>query len=258
MGRKVKLRLVEDSPMLYFYPIPSWKHRLFYGLLGLSFPILHVDEWYFSVPEKMQRTNQAPAYTLKPLNRQDMTFVALVNRVFAYVPDLKVSSANVFIMEESFYTDGLIADNADYLLYKKIKDHFPGVSFTVKLHPRSKVNRFAQAFDCADKTTIPWEVFLLNEDFDDRIFISVSCTSMISPKLLFGKEFRSMMLYKICGDSVRQKNGNPYYTAQWQEKLEEVAGLYSQSDRISVPRTEEEMFAQLERWTAACEKQDRT
>ena len=254
LGRKVKLHFVEDSPMLYCYPTPSRKHRLIYGLLGLSFPIFHVDEWYFSAPEKMQRTNRAPAYALKPLDRQDKKFVELVNRVFAYAPDPKVSGADIFIMEECFYTDGLLVDNADYRLYRKIKDHFPEVSFTVKLHPRSKVNRFAQTFACADKTTIPWEVFLLNEDFDDRIFISISCTSMISPKLLFGKEFRSMMLYKICGDNVRQKNGAPYYTAQWQEKLEEVAGLYSQSDRISVPRTEEEMFAQLRRWTAACEK----
>lgn len=257
LGRKVKIRYVEDSPMLYCYPTPSRKHRLFYGLFGLSFPIFHVDEWYFSIPEKMPRTNRAPAYALKPLDRQDKEFVALVNQVFAYAPDPKVSEADVFIMEECFYTDGLLVDNADYRLYKRIKERFPKVAFTVKLHPRTKVNRFAQTFTCAEETTIPWEVFLLNEDFDDRIFMSLSCTSMISPKLLFGKEFRSMMLYKICGDSVKLKNGEPYYTVQWQKQLEEVAGLYSQSDRICVPRTEEEMFIQLDRWTAACGEQER-
>lgn len=254
LGRKVKIRFVEDAPMLYSYLVPSWKHRLFYGLLGLSFPIFHVDEWYFSIPEKMYRTNQAPAYALKPLDKQDKKFVALVNQVFAYTPDPNVTDADVFIMEECFYTDGLLTDNADYRLYERLKERFPQVSFAVKLHPRTKVNRFVQTFACIERTTIPWEVFLLNEDFDDRIFISISCTTMLSPKLLFGKEFRSMMLYKVCGDSVRRENGEPYYNAQWLEQLEEVVGLYSQSDRICVPRTEEEMFVQMERWSTACRK----
>lgn len=249
MGKRVEVRYVEDAPMLYSYLVPSRKKVGFYELLGLKFPIFDVNKWYFSAPDKMEKTNQAPAFALPPMDKSDVEFVKLVNSIFSYVPDEAVRNADVFIMEESFFNDGLMHENADYLCYKKLQSEFCSLDFAVKLHPRTKENRFKGQFACLSKSDIPWEVYLLNENFDDKIFISMSCTTMISPKLLFGKEYHCMMLYNLLGDYVQYENHKPYYDERWLRMLEELQKLYSDQTRISVPKSWDEVLSTIKTWS---------
>lgn len=248
LKKKTEVWFVEDAPMIYSYQVPSRRNVLLYKLIGLEFPILKVNRWYFSVPEKMHRTNNAQVFKLKPLNKDDKDFVSIVNKVFDYTPDDTINKTDVFIMEECFFTDGLMEKSSDYQLYKSLKDEFNSLFFTVKLHPRTKINRFKNEFNCIQKSTIPWEVFLLNEEIDNKIFLSISCTTMLSPKLLFDKEYRCILLYKFIGKSVKRENGTPYYNQEWINLLDELSDLYSNKNNVCSPISETELVSTIRKW----------
>ena len=244
----VKVYYIEDAPMIYSYLTPSEKNIKLGKVLGLKFPIFEVDRWYFSVPEKMKRVNDAETVRLRPLNREDKDFVKIVNKAFDYTEDALINNTDVFIMEECFFTDKIITDNSDYLLYKSIKERYPNKRFTVKLHPRTKVNRFAGEFDCIQKSTIPWEVYLLNQNMNNAIFLSLSCGTVLSPKLLFGDEYRCMMLYRLFKDKARRTTGEPYYTQEWEELLNKISGIYTTKSNIVSPKSKNEVFSILDKW----------
>lgn len=239
-AKNIEVWYVEDTPMLYSYEIPQKKNKILYGLIGLKFPILEVSRWYFSVPEKMKKTNNAAVYKLQPLRRSDKKFVQTVNEIFDYTPDDIIHNTDIFIMEECFFTDDIIKDNSDYLLYKKIRDAYPMLNFSVKLHPRTKINRFESEFAVIKKSNIPWEVYLLNENMNNKIFLSLSCSTVLSPKLLFNDEYRCMMLYRLIKDKAIKSNGQPYYNDEWEKQLNQISNLYINKDKVRIPNNENE------------------
>lgn len=245
---KVEVFYIEDAPMIYSYIVPNVKNVRLGKVLGLSFPIFEVSRWYFSVPEEMKRTNDAPGMKLAPLDRNDADFVKLVNYIFDYTEDELVNKTEIFIMEECFFTDKIITDNSDYALYKSIKDRFSDKQFAVKLHPRTKINRFENEFECVEKSTIPWEVYLLNKNMNNAIFISLSCGTVLSPKLLFGDEYRCMMLYRLFKDKAMRVTGEQYYNQEWENLLNKISGLYEKKDNIVSPKTKKEVYSILDGW----------
>ena len=245
---EVNVYYIEDAPMIYAYPLPSPKNVLIGRLLRLKFPIYEVSKWYFSVPEKMKKTNKSIAIKLTPLDRKDKKFVDLVNFVFNYTEDQLLNTTDIFIMEECFYTDKIIKDNSDYFLYKTIKEKYPNLQFAVKLHPRTKVNRFSNEFKCIEKSTIPWEVYLLNKNMKDTIFISLSCSTALSPKILFDDEYRCMLCYRLLRDRAIRADGHLYYTDEWEKLLANITELYNQKNNIAIPNDEVEMFNILDEW----------
>ncbi|MDT2370759.1 hypothetical protein P6Z85_11500 [Enterococcus faecium] len=244
----VDVYYIEDAPMIYSYLVPNKRNVIVGKILGLKFPIFEVTRWYFSVPEKMKRTNDAEVIKLSPLDRNDKAFVKIVNEVFDYTEDVLVNKTNIFIMEECFFTDKIITDNSDYILYKLIKNRYPNKQFTVKLHPRTKINRFETEFDCIQKSTVPWEVYLLNQNMNNALFISLSCGTVLSPKLLFGEEYRCMMLYQLFKDKAIRPTGAPYYTKEWEYLLSDITALYTRKENIAIPSNYEEMYTILEKW----------
>lgn len=228
----VCVRYVEDAPMIYSYNIPSKKNVIVGKLLGLKFPILEICEWYFSAPEKMRKTNNARSITLKSLDRNDSDFVNVLNYIYGYEPDEALDSADIVIMEESFYTDKIIQDNSDLNIFMKIKDSFPEDRIAVKLHPRTKVNRFENNFIMIENAEAPWEIFLLNQNMEDKVFISIACSTMVSPKLLFGDENKCILLYPFFVDKMYRANGEKYFNSGWINSLSKLPEIYSDKTRI--------------------------
>lgn len=246
--KKVDVYYVEDAPNLYLYKVPSKKNVIFHNILGLHHPIFHVDRWYFSLPDQMLLTNKSPAFSLKPIDKTDLRFVGLVNAVFDYasVPDL--SDADVLIMEESLFTDGVLKNDEDLHIYKRLKDEFKELNFMVKLHPRTKVNRFSEMFNCIERSTIPWEVYLMNENIEDTIFVSMACTTMLSPKLLFGVEFKSIMICKMVAEGIKDYNGRPYFNDDYLNVIEKIRSMYSDQSLFGLPENENELIDIICSW----------
>lgn len=248
LKRKIKVYYIEDAPMIYSFQAPSKIYRLFYRVLGFKFPFFYVDRWYFSAPYVMKTENNAPVEKLPVLNKNDKKFISIINQIYDYSEDSVLNQAKIVIMEESLYTDGIMKNNADYKLYQEICERYSEVKVAVKLHPRTKENRFKIEFDVLGKSSIPWEVYMLNNNMDDKIFISMACSTMISPKLLFSEEYRSVLLYKIVSKDAVRENGNLYFDKEWNESLEKIPKLFLNGEKILVPKTKIELFKVMDDW----------
>lgn len=248
LKRNIKVYYIEDAPMIYSFKHPSKKRVLFYRCLGFKFPIFYVNNWYFSEPKFMDKINDSPATKLPAIDRKDKDFVSLINFVYDYSEDQKLNQADIVVMEESLYTDGVMKNNADYKLYKEIQERYSNTNISVKLHPRTKINRFDNNFNVLEKSSIPWEVYMLNNSMNDKIFISMACSTMISPKLLFSEENRSVLLYKILSIDAVRENGELYFDRDWEECLEKIPTMFSDKEKILVPSNSEELFNTLDSW----------
>lgn len=243
-----KYYYIEDAPMIYAYQLPSHRSVKLYQLFNLQFPIFKVDKWMFSMPEKMKKTNNAPSVELPKLNRDDKSFITLVNDIYSFRPNSTLDEADIVIMEECLFVDGLIDDNCDFKLYKEIRDHYPNISFVVKLHPRTKVNRFEKDFEVLKNSYIPWEVYLLNGDYTKKVFLAAACTTLVSPKLLFGDENQCILTYNILHDKPHRADGSLYFDEAWDEAIDKLPSLYQNDARFIIAKDKEHIFEILGQW----------
>ena len=120
-------------------------------------------------------------------------------------------------------------------MFKKIQDKFSNYKCVVKLHPRSVINRFDQDFYVLPMDGIPWEVYTLNYQMDQKILVSISCATMTSSKLMFGDEPRSLMLFPIVENKIIEKStGKSYFTKERVKKIQDQKQLYDNENQFCI------------------------
>ena len=89
------------------------------------------------------------------------------------------------IFEESFVRDGFDIDDLE--LYRIIFKVIGEENVSVKLHPRSKENRFSDfACDVHLPEGVPWEAILLSGQFKNVNLMALASGSIINSRLLLG------------------------------------------------------------------------
>lgn len=134
----------------------------------------------------------------------------IVNYIYDYKADENLNKVDCLIMEESHYTDGLMIDNKDYEIYEKIVKRYPDIKFAIKLHPRTRKNRFEGLVSSVQNMRVPWELIAWNRmvSNDTELFqLGIICGTMVSDKLLFGYEGSKMLLAKVFKGLIRAEGG---------------------------------------------------
>lgn len=244
------INMVEDGPMLYdIYLMDGFSQKVLYPLLGLWSPSECVDYWWFSVPERMHPPGNGEKKRIPQVDRNLNGFKETVNVTFSYKENPVIRNAQILFMEECYWNDGLLKGNDDLELYEIIKDHYPELRSCVKMHPRTKVNRFRDKFDVIEADGVPWEVYALNMDMTNKILISMLCSTMTSTKFLFGEETFSLLLYPMFVDKVRDvKSGNIYFTENRIEQVKSQVELYDDQSKFVVAKSLEQVISTINDW----------
>lgn len=101
----------------------------------------------------------------------------------------------IVIFEESFVNDGFDVDDIE--LFEQIIKRIGTEKIVVKLHPRSKVNRFSGLNVPVMKPDgIPWEAILLDLNTSNVTMIALGSGSVINGRLLAGDSTKAILLYK--------------------------------------------------------------
>lgn len=247
---KLIFHMVEDGPSIYHIERRKPKTKAYlYPLLGLQDATEHIDFWWFSCPKWMEPFGTGEKRQLPTVNKKDVGLVEAVNHVFGYREVPQLEQARLLFMEECYRNDGLLTQDLDAALFDSIRRQFPQEKCLVKLHPRSRENRFADTFPVMPQTAVPWEVYALNENLENKILISLSCATMISSKLLFDEEPCSLLLYPVLEQQIRDKaTGRPYFSSERKQKLELQRTLYRNPQRFRIAQTLEEGQQILQSW----------
>ena len=158
------------------------------------------------------------------IKKDNLYTISLYNKVFDY--SIKsISFAKKFIFfEESYFADGIDINDVELVL--KIADLVGKENLMVKLHPRNPVDRFTKlGIKTIGQSGIPWEVIVMNHDFSNNIFITIASGSILSPRIVFGDNIPTFMLYNCINTLppiLKQKN--------FQSFIEKFRDKYGKSD----------------------------
>lgn len=244
---------VEDGPNIYRLYEPKkykWYHP--YKLIGWDKQAFHIKKWWTSCPEfiDIPKSFHTSKEKLQYIDCSDEEYIKTINFVFNFKPSKKLENADILIMEESHYTDGLMIDNADYKLFDEIRQRYSNLNVLIKLHPRSKNNRFADDFSVMDASEIPWELYALNRQRIQKknlIQISIVCGTMVSDRFMFGIEGKKIILAPLFYDKVRiPDNGVPRVSQIETEKYEKLKGQYIQQENFVIAYSKNDIYKAID------------
>ena len=136
---------------------------------------------------------------------------ALYNSVFGYC---EFPPEKYIFLEENFIGDGNAVTDIDCL--DELAEYVGKDNIIVKMHPRSPHDRFShRGYKLFPQSTLPLEMFVLNSDISDKVLVTISSGSGVSPSVMFSKKVYSLNLFKymLIGKNfhVREPNFNLYF-----------------------------------------------
>ena len=155
--------------------------------------IADIEEMFFYEPELVLFKNEIKASPIPKIDKNDENMKRILNTIFDYKVSDEYDRKYIFF-EEAYCTDGKEIDDLELVL--KIAAKVGRENLMVKLHPRSRVDRFAEYGIKTNKAVgVPWEVIIMNNNFSDKVFLTISSGSVLSPRILFGENVPTYMLF---------------------------------------------------------------
>lgn len=211
------------------------KGKIINALLGRLYVNGSFDAAYSSVYDRMEPNyfewRKLPVISAGELKQ----YIEILNRFWGYKHDDSLKHKIVFL-EESFYTDN--RGDRDLEIVKDLLDNAHGREVLVKLHPRTRDNRFEKlGIDVYRNASVPWELVVLNGDLDDTILVCVGSGAVMYPKLYWNIEQKSIALLKCKEYQFPYIENNEYY---------KTFGKICEDKKLALlPKNKEEFFKQL-------------
>jgi len=151
----------------------------------------------------------------------------------------------VIFFEGCFHADGHMCNEYDLLM--KIIERVGKENIIVKRHPRVKVDRYTdRGIKVLANANVPWEIMLMSQSLEGKLLISVASFTCMSPLVIYGMEYRTMLLNNL-------KRGRVYFLEE-QGYIDFISNLEKQLNRdrqhIWNPKSLKEMYVQLDRYLA--------
>ncbi len=87
----------------------------------------------------------------------------------------------------------------EYELVKKVAEIVGRDNLIIKTHPRDKRTVYIDSgLKIYKNSFIPWEAIQLNNDFSDKVLLTVNSSSVLTVNMMVKKKARALFLYKCC------------------------------------------------------------
>ena len=206
-------------------------------------PILEdkIERYYFYHPDIVLFKANYEYEKIPTLDRNNLELLKILNTVFNYEQVKNEDNYNkkYIFFEECFFCDNLGVDDFDLIM--KIADIVGKENLLVKLHPRNKVDRFSKYGITTNKTIgMPWEVIQMNNNFSDKVFLTIASGSVLASKLYFGDNIKTYLLFN-CTNKMSNMVGEEYFA--YLKKVQEKFGI----DDFYIPNNKIEFLNTLKK-----------
>lgn len=244
-NNKIRCYRIDDGTATY---IQEWcvgksKFRLmieqcaekFIGFKGIENFIMG-----FFVPEISLIKYKLPYKLLNIPSYSNPELIGLMNNIFKYDKEQIYSNKRVVY----FGGFGKFGIDLDYLFLNEILKFFPKESILIKQHPRESDKIYdILGIDTVKQPSIPWELFMLNSEFNDTIFISFMSSAVLSSRIIFNRKGIDIYLYNC----KRQKEIDDEIFDKFTEFIENYKKEKNLSDSIMIPSTLNSFAKELEK-----------
>lgn len=200
----------------------SKKRRYLSVLTRRKFIHERVNGIYLFEPDLLCWNSPYPVHKIKKADKDDTEYKKLLNKAFGYEEIQDKYDKKFIFFEESFYHENI--EIGDVELVEKIGQMVGKENIFIKIHPRNPNNRFEKLGYATNKDTgIPWEIIAFNKDFSDSIFVSISSSSVLTPRILFGQKTQTYLLHKCL------KVESPFATTSAQEYFDKFLEKFGEN-----------------------------
>lgn len=131
--------------------------------------------------------------TIPKIDKNDQNIKNIFNKIFYYT---RFIEEKYIYFESGSFRDLKATMDTDIL--EMIANIVGKENIVVKLHPRTKNDRFTRrGYKVMPKESVPWEIYMLNEDFENKVFISNSSTTALTAKTIFDISVPIINLFKL-------------------------------------------------------------
>ncbi len=194
----------------------------------------NIDVNYFFNPNILIYEPKNSIVKIDKINKIDEKFKTIMNDVFEYNCDNNEYKQRYIFFEESFFCDGKEIDDLDLIL--KIADIVGKENILVKLHPRNKIDRFSKYGIKTNKSVgIPWEIIQMNNDFSDKVFLTISSGSVLGSRLYFDDNIKTYLLFNCTNKK------SDMVTENYLNYLDKVKNEFGM-DKFIIPKNKDEFY----------------
>ena len=185
----------------------------------------NIDRLYYFRPDFIEWDyGKSKTCKIDEINVSDLVFKEIINGVFGFSYNDNEYTGKYIFFEESYYQDSGFMDDVD--LVNRIADAVGKENITVKIHPRNKVNRFKElGYKTNTNLVIPWEVIALNIDLSEKVLITISSSSIVTPLNMFNCKSYAFSVLKLLESLPYQLSG---------EYLNTITSIYAKYPEISM------------------------
>ena len=192
-----------------------------------------IKGYYFMEPELVKYKFNYPVLKAPKLNRDNKEIIKVLNYIFDYNAAENTYNEKYIFLESGstfFYNSD---SDIDVQYVKDLLKLVGKENILVKLHPRSKINRFSKlGVHVVEKSSVPWELIQLNNHFDDKILIAIDSSPILTSHVYFNDKCKSILLYKAINNYKLAGENLEQYIAEFIKK-------YS-SDKLYIPENIEQ------------------
>lgn len=240
INSNLKIYFCEDGYVTYYKPPTNYKYAKetkytkFLSAFGIKQLLVgQIDGVYLYEPKLCIVDDNLPKFAIPKIDKNNLDIVRKINKVFNYEND-NFFDRKYIIFEQPFYIYNVETNEVD--LYKKIIETVGEENVIVKLHPRATKNRFDEFKNIKIyNKTVPLEIILLNQVFDDKILITVNSNAVITPVMLYGDMSKVILLQNIFEIDKKDFIDDEIY-----DFFNVVSNMYD--NQIFIPNTEEKVF----------------
>ena len=196
-----------------------------------------INKIYLYHPELLCYETSYEIEKIPNINKNNNILKSSLNSIFDY-KKFDFTQKYLFF-EESFFCDNKGIEDFDLIM--NVANIVGKENLIIKLHPRNKEDRFSKlGIKVWDNFGIPWEIYQMNEDYSNKIFLTISSGSILASKLYFNENIKSYFLYNCTEKMSDMVNDN------FLKYLEMLKNNFDMNC-ITIPDSEDEFYKSLSR-----------
>ncbi len=202
-GKECALYQFDEGTRSYTLDLPASDNKPhFMGAYAATSYVKAIQAIYLYQPELYAIPKHSYELLQMPNPKEHEEVKAALCKIFgtAALPKEK------YIYFEDYFFPERHASN-DMQLFRRLASIVGKDQLMVKTHPRSDIDRFALlGYKTIGHSNVPWEIQLLTDSAEDKVLISVSSTSILTPYIVFHSDVHVISLMKM------YYGQNPFYS----------------------------------------------
>lgn len=201
----------------------------------------NINELLFYEPVLYSGGDAFTLSVLPKISENDTEFTELLYSVFGRC---EMPKEKYIYFNECFSTDKIPTNDIQLL---DIIGNVVGIdNITVKLHPRAERGEqlyMLHGYSIFAESNIPWEMFVLSAQMNNKVLVSVSSNTLINPYIVFNKPVYAIYLKDIMKLSQRAHVRNPSYRSFFGKTMKLLNDV---EKTVFCPASLEQLYADIE------------